>query len=44
MGLVSEIVIEKEVAWNLFKTHCKLNTTLVMLKMTINKPLDLIFD
>jgi hypothetical protein len=29
---------------NLFKTHYKLNTTLVMLKVAINKPLDLIFD
>ncbi len=27
----------------LFKTHCKLDTTLVMLQVTINKPLDLIF-
>jgi hypothetical protein len=27
----------------LFETHCKLDTTLVMLQVTINKPLDLIF-
>jgi hypothetical protein len=29
---------------NLYEIHCKLDTTLVMLQVTINKPLDLISD
>ncbi len=29
---------------NLYEIHCKLDTTLVMLQVTINKPLDFIFD
>jgi hypothetical protein len=29
---------------NLYEIQCKLDTTLVMLQVTINKPLDLISD